>query len=132
MYPRIIPELESEVIEIGSCPQTIKDVQPGASLDLAQVVALWDEKHIAVARMYLYGVIEARRSYEALKKLRAKKGELTREDYIVGRRASYAVNIFTREDLDYWVQRGHIFAESPTGNPLHVTGCKVFVHARTD
>jgi hypothetical protein len=132
LYPQIIPELESEVIEIGLCPRRAKEVPPGTSLDLAQVVAVWDERHITVARMYWYGMIETRRHILTLQKLRAKKGKLTPEDYTAGRRVSADVQIFTRAKLEACVKQGRILAYSPTHRPLDViTGCMVFIHTRT-
>src|SRR6266496_1611297 len=70
---RIIPELESEEIEIGSFPHSIAEVQSDMFLDFATVVAVWEEKHIAVARMHMYGVARTTvcKSKKAIEKMRA-------------------------------------------------------------
>src|SRR5713226_9465669 len=69
----IIPALESEEIKIGSFPHVMADVLPSMFLDIAAVVAVWEEKHIAVARMYLHGVIDIHRSRPVLEKRQAAK-----------------------------------------------------------
>src|SRR6266516_2625631 len=99
--PWIIPELESEEIKIGSFPYSIADVQSDMFLDLANVVAVWEEKHIAVARMLMYGVTRThiRKSKKAIEKLQQTMSRrLTMEECYTWRTfLSGSTGIYTRD-----------------------------------
>ena len=136
---RIIPALESEEIRIGSFPRVMAEVQPSMFLDLADVVAVWEEKHIAVARMLLHGVIDIHRTRPVLdrtilEKHKAAKGTL-REIYVSGHRVSYSIGVLTRSELDYDVRsmrNGYFPAFSHPGDKaIRVTGCVIYIHSQT-
>lgn len=136
---RIIPELESEEIRIGSFPYTIAEVKPGMFLDLAAVVVVWEEKHIAVARMHMYGVTRTpvRKSKQVIEKLQAKGAILKHEDYFSWRTfLSGSSGIYTRDILDKCIRemKNDYFTASYSfhGRPVRVTGCMLYIHSQTD
>ena len=137
LNPWIIPALESEEVRIGSFPRYIAEVQPSMFLDLATVVAVWEEKHIAVARMIITGVTRTpvRKSKQALAKLQAGGATLKHEDYFSWRTfLSYLTGIYTRDWLDECIQKmqnGYF----PTYHHIHgravqPTGCILFIHSQ--
>ena len=138
---KIIPELESEEIRIGSFPHVMADVLPDMYLDLSTVVAVWEEKHIAVARMHMLGVTRTsvRKSKKVIEKKRAEGGTLTREDYYSWRTfLSRSYGIYTRDILDRCIRKmKNDYFPVPSGSILHgravhVTGCIVYIHSQTD
>lgn len=140
----IIPELEREEIRIGSFPRYIADVLPDMFLDLADVVAVWEEKHIAVARMHMYGVTRTpvRKSKQAIEKKEARGDTLTREDFYSWRTfLSSLSGIYTRDGLDECIRgmKKDYFSASYSpasysyhGRPVRVIGCVLYIHSQTD
>ncbi len=136
---RIIPALEREEIRIGSFPHVIADVLPDMFLDLATVTAVWEEKHIAVARMHMVGVTRTavRKSKQTLEKKRAESDTLKPEDYYSWRTfVSFLSGIYTRDQFDRCIRemRNGYFPDtySLNGRPIRVTGCVLYIHAQTD
>lgn len=136
---RIIPELEHEEIRIGSFPRVIAEVTPSMYLDLAAVVAVWEEKHIAVARMRMVGVTRTPvlKSKQAIEKKRAESKTLKPEDYYSWRTfLSGLTGIYIRDQLDKCIREmeNNYFPETYSlhGRPVRVTGCVLYIHAQTD
>src|SRR5260370_27672770 len=136
---KIIPELEHEEIRLGSFPHIMADVLPSMFLDIATITTVWDEKHIAVARMIMTGVTKTpfRKSKQALAKLQAEGTKLKHEDYFSSRTfLSYLTGIYTRDILDKCIQQmknDHVSSSySLHGRSVRVTGCTLFIHSRTD
>jgi hypothetical protein len=137
----LIPELESEEIQIGSFPHSIAEVLPEMFLDLTAVVAVWEEKHIAVARMHMYGVTETlvRKSKKAIEKLQTRSDTSTIEDYY-SRRAflSGSTGIYTRDRLDKCIREmksGYFsayYSFQAQGRSVRVIGCILYIHSQTD
>ncbi len=139
LNPWIIPALESEEIKIGSFPRVMAEVQPSMFLNLADVVAVWEEKHIAVARMIMTGVTRTtvRKSKQALAKLQAGGATLKPEDYYSWRTfLSYLTGIYTREEFDECIRQmenGYFPSyRSIHGRDVQPTGCILFIHSQTD
>jgi hypothetical protein len=138
---RIIPELESEEIQIGSFPHSMTDVLPEMFLDLAAVVAVWEEKHVAVARMHMYGVARTpvRKSKKAIEKLETRSDKLTFEDYYTVRTfLSGSTGIYTRDIFDECIrdtENGYFpanYSYLVDGRLVSVTGCILYIHSQTD
>jgi len=137
--PMIIHALEREEILIGSFPHSIKDVRPDMFLDPAAIVAVWEEKHIAVARMLMRGsrTILARKSERAMKKQQAGSDTLRPEDFYSRRVIlSDLYGIYTRDMLDECIgeMRNNYFPASYGfhGEPICVIGCLLYIHSQTD
>jgi hypothetical protein len=138
---RIIPKLESEEIKIGSFPRSIAEVQSDMFLDLAAVVAAWEEKHIAVARMHMSGVARTpvRKSKKAIEKLEARGDKLMFEDYYTVRSfLSGSTGIYTRDIFDKCIRdtkNGYFpanYSYLVDGRLVRVTGCVLYIHSQTD
>ena len=137
LNPWIIPKLESEEIQIGSFPSYIAEVQPGMFLDLATVVAVWEEKHIAVARVIITGITKTpvRKSKQAVAKLEAGGAPLKYEDYYSWRTfLSSLTGIYTREEFDICIQQmknGYFpTSHSIHGRAVQPTGLRLYIHAQ--
>jgi hypothetical protein len=136
---KIISELESEEVRIGLFPSTIAEVQPNVFLDLAAVVTVWEEKHISVARMHMFGVAKTlvRKSKKAIEKLEAKGDTLTIEDYYTERSfLSGSTGIYTRDIFDKCISNtkdGFFpanYSRLVDGRLVRVTGCILYIHSQ--
>jgi hypothetical protein len=125
---KIIPELECEEIRIGAFPRTIAEVRPDMFLDIAEIVAIWEEKHIAVARIHMRGTTKTivRKSKKALENVRAENGELKREDIYSQRNfLSSSTGIYTRDTFDWCVRKMKNGIFSPGNSIIHGRAVRV-------
>ncbi len=139
--PRIIPALEREEIQVGSFPHSMKDVRPDMLLDPATVVAVWEEKHIAVARMLMCGsaITLVRKSKQMIEKEEKRTGAVLKGKDIFSPRPflSGSVGIYTRDMFDECISEMKdncfpAFYSLRGGRAVRVIGCILYIHSQTD
>lgn len=113
---KIIPALEREEIHCGYFPRHIAEVRPEMFLDFASVLAIWEEKHIAVARMQFKGVATTHVNTGPRK-------------WHTRRFLSYGTGIYTREEFAEDIQDMEDGYFHIGDHALKVTGCRIYIHA---